>query len=731
MPLSLENSISQRLASLWFALTEIFRNAWHNMKPRLPIYIGCMVGLSFSVIPALSIPIALKALILISPLIFETTRSAISYLFFRPRIAPRLINSERNIFRNGADHERVLVQNIIRAAGLGNFFRARSQISQLSDPLALSNLASRIITLERTAANSLFPQTIARMMNLGYGSYLAQNENLLLRQALRQNNPDIVNRLLHVNEVMALVVENPLIVLEKLCRHGDLINLETLLDNEAVLAHVTDHNNLLLRIAQQFEHMEVIERLLLIPSVANFAYPPNFHETLSEIFPPPLLRQNATVNSVLSDSFSDDESDDNGPTLTKRSALGKIAKASEGSMSAITTRQQKALDDMEAKYKEQYTAKGLKGIFKEIKTYLRETYEREPARNARGLNLPLNCQRRYFLSLNAPYFKHIVHSAYRYLFMHPNPLSDDYPNEDELEDDDRLRIAYMWLAATDPAQKLPEGQTRESLLSEFTQSIYELCRAHNFDGKRWVEKQRKNPRTGENETIVVQEAFDDLQGDKATCGEGVTQRITQFYMVFLNDRPETRPLSPDVMRTKFQEQMVNESQLNGCLFSKLSKMDKKTLQALQAALENKFVMLEEISGPEQRLINQLSLRESEVKAFIKECDAYYGAKRISAETSAENRLRFDTHRFKSYEEMIRHLADNVVAQFYLDIDRNIKNILSTRPEDAPIESPARTLLSPQRRNHPRTRRSGLDETVVPQEQSAPSSTTRRRNGRRR
>ncbi len=65
---------------------------------------------------------------------------------------------------------------------------------------------------------------------------------------------------------------------------------------------------------------------------------------------------------------------------------------------------------------------------------------------------------------NTPFYQHPVHTAHRYLFLgNSNPWLHPYRTID-LSASDKMNIAYMWLAATDVNQKLPEGSTRESLL---------------------------------------------------------------------------------------------------------------------------------------------------------------------------------------------------------------------------------------------------------------------------
>lgn len=320
-------------------------------------------------------------------------------------------------------------------------------------------------------------------------------------------------------------------------------------------------------------------------------------------------------------------------------------------------RQRAALDDMRARYQAEFIRRGRPAIYEEIRQYFIQQYNNNPARNL-GVALPLAYRGNLFTN-HAPYYQHTIHTAYRYLFLRPNPWLSPMAgfttpvgngHAATTSDEDLTKIAYMWLAATDPNQRLPEGQTREGLLNEFATAIAELGRAYNHPF-----------------------GADDLEGDKPTCPAGANQRITQFYMVFLNDQPDTRPLTPDIISQKFKQEMINESPLAGSLYNKMRAMNPADLNHLESGL-NKEIMLEDLTPQETAAVNRMNFTAAEINQYIETCKTYFGANRITQRHGDDERLAYMAQRFHSYEEMIRYLGQNAKTLNCQHILRNIEQI---------------------------------------------------------
>lgn len=345
-------------------------------------------------------------------------------------------------------------------------------------------------------------------------------------------------------------------------------------------------------------------------------------------------------------------------------------------------RQRAALDDMRAQYQAEFNRKGgTQPIIEEIKQYLRREYERNPARDAHGHALPLENLGRgapYGFD-NAPYHRHDLHTAYRYLSAPNNWIDPTHmfierigilgngykalTTPHELE-----KIAYMWLAANDNRRRLPDGYTREGLLNEFTIALKELGRAYNHH---------------------------DNESDRPTCPNGMNQRVTQFYMVFLNDRPETRPLTADIIYQKFQQEMLNESPIPVSMFNKVRALDRATLTTLNEALEKKYVLFDELTPEETNIVDRFVFSEADATAFVDVCKNYFSPNRITQIHAENNRIAFQAHRFNSYEAMIRHLAQDTPTLFYQHMKRNVEQHLAQMPDEAPAqEAPLRRRRRP-------------------------------------
>ncbi len=718
------------------AIRTYMRQTINNMSVRkMPLYLLSAFVL-FYFAPTLSIfsgiATAFKVLFALSiaPFVFEVLSRTFGWEARIARIVPLVAANTAQIaqdIRLGIDNRAILALNHVNS------------VDALVN-LGLTALSNRNI--------EVFNAIVMRLQTLAQNAPAHAN-NRLLRAAVYHHRADCVRVLLNNEAVRnnAHALNNQ--ALKEVCRNGNIEIFEDLMLIPSVINNATHNHNEALRIAESEEHYDIIARLLTFPRVAAYEVPEgvdldNFSPRNEDEFqrnqavssapvvPAPvvpdintrirpqnnefnnllnnLLRQNfAGFDRTFQDILSGTRSTRRQPRRERAShydadafvdnpndnELNHVANHGEGSMQPLNARQQQALSDMQDKYRDDYNRKGEDVIFREIREYLVNEYNLNPARSRNGMHT-LSLQRDLWnmFSNDVPYYQHHVHTAYRYMFLNPNPWRAPGGRDNELTIEDKTNIAYMWLAAT-TTNPIPDGQTRESLLTEFVTAIYELCRAHNFDRTRPVTRTRRNPATGFEERYVEQENYDDLEGDKPTCGGGVKQRSLQFYMVFLNDRPETRPLSPDVMRTTLIQQMINESTTPGCMYAKLKDMSTESLNKAYAALENKYILWDDITPEDQILLDKLNLTEDDIDSFINHCNTYFGGGRIAQERRGEEKLKLgNSDKFNTYEALIRHLANDAVGKYCDHIMRNITNIVVERTGNKPPSAEERMSASP-------------------------------------
>ncbi len=563
----------------------------------------------------------------------------------------------------------------------GNENLLNQVLNSVNSPQELLKLGLKVM---HDPNDNLFKGVIARLKALGEAN-LSLDNNLLLRAAIYHKRSHHIKTLLSENSVKKNAHAGNNAALKEACICGDSEAVAALLQCPSVIENINTNNGEAARLAEKEEHWDVLAQLLGVPAVANFVVSGanmTFTERNVKKYgdapapqapevpkPAAVARSRGSKQAEVKDLHVDDEEDQD---------LKRFAEP-EGSMRSTNERQNMAMAHMKERYQAEYKRKGEEAIFAEILTYMKVEYDYKPAKIF-GFALPLTFGKWKFLVKyfdNISFYQHAVHTAHRFLFLwNHNPWL--YPGRlNELTDEDRTNIAYMWLAATDIKQKLPDGCTRESLLEEFLQAVYELGRSHNYDKTRSVIRKRTDPITKEvTEYVDDNDHYDDLEGDKPTCKKGVNQRVIQFYMVFLNDRPETRPLTPEVMRMKFQQEMVDESKTKASFYNKLKALDKDTLAKLEKALENLFVInlgdMDAIEEDERALLKQLEFTKEEVTSFVEDCKKYFGPKRITEEKTGSERVRYqEKHYFTNYEGMITFLATHVYEQFLNAFTRNI------------------------------------------------------------
>ncbi|MBS0286930.1 MAG: hypothetical protein JSR17_06520 [Proteobacteria bacterium] len=687
---------ARKAIRLFYSLTQsfgIFKIPAYLLTAFLLVWFG----------PTLALGAGLRTLLALalSPFVFD-----IASMMFT--VAVGLVIRSASLFTRDVQTESKFNTALIA----NNEVRALSLVRNCRSPEMLVNFGIKVITHPNDA---IFNAIVARLNALGPRS-LAHNHNQLFRAAVYHKRIDYVKTLLGNNAVAQHAHVNKNEALREACIQGDMDMLEALLNVQVIFDNVYVNNNEAIRLAEREGKWDVVARLLLIPMVAEFRYPEGVKLDFTERHiqqygqPQVMAAPRAVDNSIPAEPHIPPENHWllnalNGYLNIHRERPREEAPRDlyvpeesdhdlrdiggrESSMRELNARQHAALEDIRKRYGAVYAAKGRDAIFEEIKEYMEAEYQQNPATYFK-IGLPLHMGKILtWLTNNRAYYQHPVHGAWRYLFLgDSNPWRSIASYTQGLTSDIKEEIALMWLAATDKDAKFPEGQSRESVLVEFCQTMCELARAHNHDRARPCINVRKDSFTNQQEYYFTTETYDDLEGDRYTCGGGMNRRLSNFYMLILNDRPETRMLTADAMRSKFQQEMVNESPLPASMYKKLKAMDAKTLQNLLKVLSKKFESLDDLSEEESALFNRLAFTEGEIAAFVKTCQAYYGANRIT-ERRENNKIVFNHHRFASFAEMIALLGKTATEEFYNDIKRNIENILRDAPKQqdkAPVD----------------------------------------------
>lgn len=290
------------------------------------------------------------------------------------------------------------------------------------------------------------------------------------------------------------------------------------------------------------------------------------------------------------------------------------------------------------------------------------------------------------------YYQHKVHSGWRFLFQHPNPWISPRAHYTQLHltgfsaaisYNDKVRIAYMWLAASDETRQLPEGFTKHTQLKKrFVEVLHEMNRAHNWD------KTRLNDAGKEEE-------YDDLEGDKPSCSVGLTKRIVQYITLFLNDNPKGRVLTQQLVVTRFKEQMMACNDSENTIFEKIKKASAEEREQFKEALDS-LVLINlgdwgDLEENEQQMLNRYLPSDAQRDQFVNGCKAYWGDERIER----EQELRYQDKRFNNYPELIAHLSQHCLEDNYNAIVEFIKSLQNPNPNPNPAtdNEPSVTFLT--------------------------------------
>jgi len=433
-------------------------------------------------------------------------------------------------------------------------------------------------------------------------------DNYALRHAAWSGHLGVVKYLLKFNAVRDEIAAGNNEALRRAAAYGHIDVVNELLQYDAVVQNITAGHNYALRHAQEALSLDppeekadrlrrVIDRLMAFPAVRDY-----------EI-----------------------QHQDEVP------GLAEMADDAEGSMQLLDRGQQGQVAALEKYYGECLNKRGNDNVLNDLKKYMKEQYEKNPAVYIDGSGekhtLPLEYDETLPKEAHKLYYQNPFHTAWRY-FLSPNPWISPTANfvhhlegegaEASKRAEDLPLLALLWLAASDETMDTPE-YTIENRKELFAQGMHGLARGHNLD-----------ERTINGETTTE----DDLEEDKPSCGPGVRQRLmsetaVSVYNSYLQT-PESRNLSPKIIIDKFQSEIVTG---DGNILSRLDKLGKDELELLNEVHDGLIVLY---AGDKQGYINNEASENEEKAQEI--------AKKAVETLSLENKNLTEEEKKKIYQE---------------------------------------------------------------------------------
>ncbi|MGE3318738.1 MAG: hypothetical protein AB7I18_05525 [Candidatus Berkiella sp.] len=286
----------------------------------------------------------------------------------------------------------------------------------------------------------------------------------------------------------------------------------------------------------------------------------------------------------------------------------------------------------------------------------------------------------------------VAHTAYRYLFLNPNPMID--PNSGfavhdryngravaaNIDPEHRDLIRSIWLALKDEKFAISDAYSREDAKLELIKQLATLGRVHNWDHSRTVWKNIKGRQ------VQVQEDYDDGRLDNPSCNTGVPRRLTQFAMLVLKEDPNERVLNSNLMREKFREEMLAETAGKNTVFNVIARMDLQTANKLKDALDDLVAVnvgdFSAVEKEDQALLRQIQCYTTQdLQNFITQCKTYYGDKRICQKLV--DKLRYHEKSFDNYGQLALYFAEDVWSVYYDQIKESINKRISELDPSAP------------------------------------------------
>lgn len=629
-----------------------------------------------------AMPLGIEIMFRLTGFVISQIASAISNRIIRPAVRRATGRDNAPLGIGGDDMDNSLNNDnrtnpsqIINALAMGDHARALRLVETVNVRRThdLMTLCAEAI---RRNAGDVFTRLLALPE---VQQHVADNNNRLLIIAARERRANMVTALLANQQVRNNAAASNNEALREACSMGSLEIVEALLACPTVVTNINFNHREAVRVAENAGHFDIVARLLAIPAVANYQVPPNTRMTFT---PRTSDRLHMPMNNYAFNPFAPDNLgfadlfDFRQPANRAPQELRNIANNRESAMDGLDANVVRELGSIQQRYQSTFQERGIDAILAEIRGFLIENYEQNPVRH-NGRNLPLAFNRNLPANVQALYYTNKAHTAYRYLFLHPNPWIS--PNaahttyhanggrSASISNDNKARIAYLWLAASDERTPLPQGSTRADVKRLFAELILSGAgRGHNYDNFAL------NAASGEE--------VDDGEGDKPTCGMGVSRWITQF-VTLINDDPLSRPLSATIIKDKFKAILIAEGGHAEAVFTKLAALSKANLAKTKEALENLVVVnmgdKNELDDAERALLAHLEPSRAAIDAMVNECKTFFGEARITGRTE---RITYQTKTFQSYEECLRHMAANVLGDFYNELNAKIISLEKGTPK---------------------------------------------------
>ncbi len=350
-------------------------------------------------------------------------------------------------------------------------------------------------------------------------------------------------------------------------------------------------------------------------------------------------------------------------------------------MRALSEKEQDIFRHVKSHYKNLFNQKGSEAIRQSLRVHLETEYAKHPAKGERGQVLPLYFASTFTANELKSYYKHEVHTAWRYLFQKPNPWMSpnaSYVNRSnhqrsgsaEIYPEDKENILYLWLAASDSKIERVGNVSFEEMKNFFVSSLALTGRAHNWD-----------------------DDYDDMKGDKPSCIWGVRKRLAQSVIgnpITQNTTEST--LTENIIMQVFREQVIFDNQDVGSteqtIYSNLQALNYDALEALEEAMEDKFIMFagDDLTSDQLELLECLTMRPESIHSVIRFAKERYGQHKVQD----ESRLTFQGVRFRNYRDLLLHMGQNIGSIFYDQVS-NIIRVL--KAEKAPASTSAEDTLN--------------------------------------
>lgn len=401
---------------------------------------------------------------------------------------------------------------------------------------------------------------------------------------------------------------------------GDLSTLKRLLAYPEVMNNITTYENAVLQLAQEGEHQAIVDYLLQIDAVKNYVKP-----------------------------------------TPEAPELGAIVLDAENSMRIVDEEQEGLITNIIKRYESKFEEMGgEKGVLENLRIYLESNF-----------SLPLQYSPK--LPSQLAYFKDIDHTAWRYLFCRPNPwISDEALFFDTLPcggraatilPNDKLICAYLWLAASGDDFEPIDGFTHARIKEDFVKEIALIGRAHNYDKQKF------------NKTRKKWEDVDDLEGDKPSCPNGVTQRLLQAVKGNpITQLPSSRVLNAMTFKQCLVEQLITQhDDYPNNLYGQLSQWTADALSQLRIVLTKQAMGTEDLTVNEIQILAQLKIDEKDLMNFMQNCDSWFGGR-----VNDQIEIAYQDKKFPNYEQLARYFISQVGQSCYHVLENILDNLIDQK-----------------------------------------------------